>query len=31
MRRGTRRDAAAVVRGIIGNHDQQARTAHDIA
>ena len=30
-RRGTGRDAAHLVRGIIANHDEQARTAHDIA
>ena len=30
-RRGTSRDAAALVRGIIANHDDQARTAHGIA
>ena len=31
LRRGTSRDAAQLVRGIIANHDEQARTAHDIA
>ena len=30
-RRGTSRDAAHLVRGIIANHDEQARTAHHIA
>jgi hypothetical protein len=30
MRRGSGRDAAQLVRGIIANHDEQARTAHDI-
>ena len=30
-RRGTSRHAAHLVRGIIANHDQQARTAHHIA
>ncbi|BBY14403.1 MobF family relaxase [Mycobacterium marseillense] len=30
-RRGTSRDAAVLVRHIIGNRDDQARTAHDIA
>ena len=30
-RRGTSRDAAHLVRAIIANHDEQARTAHDIA
>jgi hypothetical protein len=30
-RRGSGRDAAQLVRGIIANHDEQARTAHDIA
>jgi hypothetical protein len=31
MRRGTGRDAAQLVRGIIANHDQRAHTAHHIA
>ena len=31
MRRGTGRDAAHLVRAMIANHDDQARTAHDIA
>lgn len=31
MRRGSGRDAGQLVRGIIANHDQQARTAHHIA
>jgi len=31
MRHGTSRDAAHLVRAIIGNRDAQARTAHDIA
>ena len=31
LRRGSGRDAAQLVRGIIANHDEQARTAHDIA
>jgi hypothetical protein len=30
-RRGGSRQAAQLMRGIIANHDQQARTAHDIA
>jgi hypothetical protein len=30
-RRGTSRDAAQLVRAIIANHGEQARTAHDIA
>ena len=30
-RRGTGRDAAQLVRAIIANHDEQARTAHHIA
>ena len=30
-RRGSSRDAAQLLRGIIANHDEQARTAHDIA
>jgi hypothetical protein len=30
-RRGTNRDAAQLVRAIIGTHNEQARTAHDIA
>jgi hypothetical protein len=30
-RRGTRGEAAALVRGIIANHDDRAHTAHDIA
>ena len=30
-RRGTGRDASQLVRAIIANHDEQARTAHDIA
>ena len=30
-RRGTSRDAAHLVRAIIATHDEQARTAHDIA
>ena len=30
-RRGTSRDAAQLVRAIIATHDEQARTAHDIA
>ena len=30
-RRGTSRDAAHLVRAIIASHDEQARTAHDIA
>jgi len=30
-RRGTSRDAAHLVRAIIANHDDQARTAHHIA
>ena len=30
-RRGTSRDAAHLVRAIIANHDEQARTAHHIA
>ena len=31
LRRGTGRDAAQLVRAIIANHDEQARTAHDVA
>ncbi|MBV9320698.1 MAG: hypothetical protein JO106_12455 [Mycobacterium sp.] len=31
MRRGSDRDAAQLVRAIIANHDEQTRTAHDIA
>ena len=31
MRRGSGRGAAQLVRGIIANHDEQARSAHDIA
>jgi conjugative relaxase-like TrwC/TraI family protein len=31
VRRGSSRDAAGMVRAIIANHDEQARTAHDIA
>ncbi len=31
MRRGSGRDAAQLVRAIIANHDEQTRTAHDIA
>ena len=31
MRRGTSHDAAQLVRGIIANHDEQARTAHQVA
>jgi ATP-dependent exoDNAse (exonuclease V) beta subunit len=31
MRRGTSRDAAHLVRAIIANHNDQARTAHHIA
>ena len=31
LRRGTGRDAAHLVRAIIANHDEQARTAHDVA
>jgi hypothetical protein len=30
-RRGTRGEAAALLRGIIANHDDRAHTAHDIA
>jgi hypothetical protein len=30
-RRGSSREAAVLVRAIIANHDQRARTAHDIA
>jgi len=30
-RRGSGRDAAQLVRAIIANHNEQARTAHDIA
>ena len=30
-RRGTSREAAHLVRAIIANHDEQARTAHHIA
>ena len=30
-RRGTSRDAAHLVRGIIASHDEQAHTAHDVA
>jgi len=31
LRRGTRRDGAQLVCGIIANHDDRAHTAHDIA
>jgi conjugative relaxase-like TrwC/TraI family protein len=31
LRRGTSQDAAQLVRGILANRDDQARTAHDIA
>ena len=31
MRRGTSHDAAQLIRNIIANHDDRARTAHDIA
>ena len=31
MRRGSGRGAAQLVRGIIANHDEKARSAHDIA
>jgi hypothetical protein len=31
MRRGTSRDAAQQVRGIIANHDDRTHTAHDVA
>jgi ATP-dependent exoDNAse (exonuclease V) beta subunit len=31
MRRGTSRQVAQLVRGIIANHDEQVFTAHDIA
>lgn len=31
MRRGSSRDAAALIRAIIATRDQQPRTAHDIA
>jgi len=31
LRRGTGRDAVQLVRAIIANHDEQARTAHDVA
>ncbi len=31
LRRGTTRQAAQLARALIANHDEQARTAHDIA
>jgi len=31
LRRGSSRDAAQLIRGIIADHDDKPRTAHDIA